>query len=109
MQPFSHLRTFIEICEITYTFTYPNRWIGRGGLVLWRAWPPDLTPLVYFLRNTMRSMVNDTLLTSEEDLIARVHGAIESLTRHPHLLYEAQHRRSRLCNDVGGTQFEPRL
>ena len=51
-------------------------------------------------------------VTSEENLIARVHGAIESLTTQPHLLghvRETQHRRCRLCNDVGGTQFEPRL
>ena len=52
-------------------------------------------------------------VTSEEDLTARVHGAIESHTRQPHLLglvHEAQHRRCRrLCNDVASTQFEPRL
>ena len=60
----------------------------------------------------MKSMVYGTPVTSEEDLIARVHGAIESLTRQPHLLghvSEAQHLRYTLCNDVGGTQFEPRL
>ena len=48
-------------------------------------------------------------VTSEEDLIARVHRAIESVTRQLHLLghvCEVQHRRCRrLCNDVGGTQF----
>ena len=60
----------------------------------------------------MKSMVHGTAATSEEDLIARVDGMIESLTRQPHLLghvHEAQPRQCRLCNDVGGTQFEPRL
>ena len=61
----------------------------------------------------MKSMVYGTTVTSEEDLTARVHGAIESLTRQLHLLChvcKAQHRRSRrLCNDVRATQFEPRL
>ena len=65
------------------------------------------------LWGSMKSMVYGTPVTSEEDLIARVHGAIESLTRQPDLLghmREALHRRCRkLCNDVGGTQFEPRL
>ena len=58
----------------------------------------------------MKSMVYGTPVTSEEDLIARVHGAIESLTRQLHChVCEAQHRRfMRLYNDVGGTQFEPR-
>ena len=53
-----------------------------------------------------------TSVTSEEDLTERVHGAIESLTRQLHLLghlCEAQHRLVRLCNNVGGIQFEPRL
>ena len=88
--------------------TYPKRWIGSWGPVPWPAWSPDLTPLDYFLWVSMKSKVYGTPVTSEEDLIARVHGAIESL----HLLgrvCEAQHRRCRLCNDVGGAQFEPRL
>ena len=52
--------------------TYPNRLIGRGGPVLWS---PDLTPLDNFVRGSMESMVNGTPVTSEEDLIARVHEA----------------------------------
>ena len=70
-------------------------------------------PRDYFLWGNIKSTVYGTSVTSEEDLIARVHGAIESLPRQPHLLghvCEAQHRRCRrLFNDVGGTQFEPRL
>ena len=62
--------------------TYANRWIGRGGLIPWTAWPPDLTTLHHFLWSSMQSMVYVTPATSEEDVIAQVHGAIESLTRH---------------------------
>ena len=57
-------------------------------------------------------MVFGIPVMSEEYLITRVRGAIESLTRQPHLLdhvCEAQHRRCRLCNDVVVTQFELRL
>ena len=89
--------------------TCPNRWIGRGGPV---PWPPDLTPLNYFLLSSMKNIVYGTPVTSEEDLSALVHAAIESLTRQLHLLChvcEAQHRLCRLCNDVGGTQFGHRL
>ena len=92
--------------------TYPNRWTGTGEPVPWPAWSPDLTSLDYFLWGSMKSMVYGITVTSEEDLIGRVHGVIESLTKQPHLLghvCEAQHRRCRLCNYVGGTQFEPRL
>ena len=84
---------------------------GRGGSVLPRS--PDLTPLDYFLWGSMKSMVYGTPVTSEEDLIAPVHEGIESLTRQPHFcgyVREDEHRRCRrLYNDVGGTEFEPRL
>ena len=83
---------------------------GIMGPVSWPAWSPDLTPFDYFLWGSMKSVVYGTPVTSEEDLIARVHGVIESLTRQLHLLGPVQHRRCRrLCNDVGGTQFEPRV
>ena len=72
-------------------------------------WLPDMKPLDYFMWGSRKSMVYSTPVTSEENLIAQVHGAIETLTRQPHLLgyvCEAQHRRCRLCNDVGAPQFE---
>ena len=28
--------------------TYPQRWIGRGGPVIWPARSPDLNPLDFF-------------------------------------------------------------
>ena len=79
--------------------TYPNRWFGREGPVPWTARSPDLTPLDYFLWNNIKNMVYGAPVTSEEDLIARVHGMIETLTIQLHLLgyvCEAQHRRCRL-------------
>ena len=93
--------------------TYPNRWFGRRVPVQWPAWSPDLMPLDYFLWGSMKCLVLGTPVTSEEGFIERVRGEIESLARKPHILshvYEAQHRLCmRLCYDVGGTQFGPRL
>ena len=51
----------------------------------------------------MKALVYAAPVTSEEDLIARVHGAIEILSRQPHLLDHvraAQRRRCRLCINV---------
>ena len=62
------------MCGITST--YPNRWIGRGGPV---PWTPDLTPFDYFLWGSVKSMVYGIPVTPEENLIARVHGAIKTL------------------------------
>ena len=58
---------------------YLNLWIGREGPVPWTAWLSDLTTIDYFLWDNMKNMVYVTPVMSEEDLIARVHGAIESL------------------------------
>ena len=55
------------MCGIT------NQWVGRGGPV---SQSPELTPLDFFLWGSMKSMVYGTPVTSEEDLISRVHGAI---------------------------------
>ena len=112
MQPFKPSADFDRNVRNHLNVTYPNRWFGRGGPVPWPAWSPDLTPLDYFLWVRMKSMVYGTPVTSEEDLIARDHGATESLTRQPHILghvCEAEYRRGRLCNEVGATQFEPHL
>ena len=92
--------------------TYPNRWIGRGVAVPWPARSPDLTLLDYFLWGSMKALVYATPVTSEEDLNARVHGAIEILSRQPHLLDHvraAQRRHCRLSIDVVGTEFEPQF
>ena len=72
MESFRQVRNHLNV-------TYTNRWIGSGGPV---PWSPDLTPLW----SSMKSMAYGTPVTSEEDLIARVHGEIESLTTQPHLL-----------------------
>ena len=66
--------------------TYQNRWTARGGPVPWSARSPDLTPLDYFLWGSMKALVYASPVTSEEDLIPRIHGAIEILSRQPHLL-----------------------
>ena len=105
-----HICKPLAICELWEEcadlpqryITYPNQWIVRGGSV---QWSPNLTPLDFFLWGSMEFMVYVTPVTSEEDHITRVHGAIGSLIRQPHLfghVYEAQHRRCRLCTDIGG-------
>ena len=72
---------FVPIVRNHLNVTYSNRWIGRRGPVLWPAWSPDLTSLDHFLWGSMKSMVYGTPVTLEEDLIVRVYGDIESLTR----------------------------
>ena len=71
------------MCGIISKLHKPIQIGGRGGQI---PWSPDLTPLDYFLWGSMKSVVYGSPLTSEGDLIARVHGAIENLTRQTALI-----------------------
>ena len=56
----------------TLIIEFPDRWIGRGGLVNWPARSPDLTPSHFYLWGHMKSFVFETNVESEEDLIALI-------------------------------------
>ncbi|XP_018563463.1 uncharacterized protein LOC108905165 [Anoplophora glabripennis] len=45
---------------------FANRWIGRGGPVLWSSWSPDLTPLDYYLSGHMKGLVSNKPQTRDE-------------------------------------------
>ena len=49
----------------------------RSGLIVWPAHSPDLAPLDYFLWGHMKSLVYETPVGSEEDLLAWVMTAAD--------------------------------
>ena len=51
---------------------FPNRWIGRNGPVEGPPRSTDMTPLDFFLRGYMKSLIYETLVESEMDLVARI-------------------------------------
>ena len=51
--------------------SFPNRWLGRG-LVAWPPRSPDLTPLDYFLRGHMKTLVYETKIDSRDALRRRI-------------------------------------
>ena len=50
---------------------YSNRRIGRGGPISWPARFPDMTPLDFYLWGHLKSVVNETPVPSEQELIGR--------------------------------------
>ena len=58
---------------------FGQMWTDRGGPIAWPARSPDLTPLDYFLWGHMKSLVYETPVDSEEDLLARVMAAADML------------------------------
>ncbi|KZC07320.1 hypothetical protein WN55_07731 [Dufourea novaeangliae] len=47
---------------------YPNKWIGRGGLVSWPPRSPDLTPLDIFLWGALKNAVCQGVPTTPENI-----------------------------------------
>ncbi|KZC08938.1 hypothetical protein WN55_00288 [Dufourea novaeangliae] len=54
---------------------YPNKWIGRGGLVSWPLCSPDLTPLDYFLWGVLKNAVYQEVPTTPENMKQRIIAA----------------------------------
>ncbi|KAJ4434494.1 hypothetical protein ANN_23056 [Periplaneta americana] len=52
--------------------TFPDRWIGRGGPVLWPPRSPDLSPLDFFLWGNVKRFMYETPIDTAEELVARV-------------------------------------
>ena len=88
---------------------YRNRWIGRSGPVSWPPRSPDLTPLDFFLWGYMKSLIYETPVQSEEDLIARIATAAGDISDRPRTIkrvHESLENRCRLCITCNGRQFE---
>lgn len=91
---------------------YPNRWIGRGGPVSWPPRSPDLTPLDFFLWGHMKSLVYETPVESEENLIARIAVAAGDISDNPRIVgqvHRSLEKRCRLCIAENGRHFEQLL
>ena len=59
------------------------RWIGRGGPTAWPACSPYLTCLDFFLWGYMKSMVYETDIDCEENLVARIVSAAAEIRETP--------------------------
>lgn len=91
---------------------FANRWIGRGGPVLWPPRSPDLTPLDYYLWGHMKSLVYSNKPQTREELIQNIMVAAASIRNDPDTLQRATSsiiRRARICCEVAGGHFEPKL
>lgn len=88
---------------------FPNRWIGRGGPVHWPARSPDLNPLDFFLWGHIKSLVYETRINTEEELIAKVLAACTQIQTMPGIFQRVRtsmNRRAQLCLEQNGKHFE---
>ena len=89
--------------------SFPNRWLGRGGPI---PWPPDLTPLDYYLWGHMKALVYESKVDSRTELRARIFAAAEHVRNHPDNIASAIQtllKRAENCLSTGGGHFEQLL
>lgn len=88
---------------------FPNSWIGRGGPIPWPPRSPDLNPLDFGVWGFSKSLVYETPVDTEEELIARIQVAAYELQQKEDIFASMRQsllRRARLCIQVGGRNFE---
>jgi hypothetical protein len=57
--------------------TFPNRWIGRGGPILWLSRSPDITSMDFFLWGYVKDIVYKTMFRDINNLKDRITDAID--------------------------------
>ena len=89
---------------------FGQTWIGHGGPIAWPAYLPNLTQLDYFLWGHMKSLVYETPVNSEEDLLAWVMAAADVEPQGiGHHVYKSMVGKYRVCVEVAGCHIEPFL
>jgi hypothetical protein len=61
--------------------TFPNRWIGRGGPILWPPRSPDITPMDFLLWRYVKDIVYKTKFRDINDLKERITDAIATVDK----------------------------
>ena len=89
--------------------TFGNRWIGRNGPTAWPARSPDLTPMDFFLWGHIKTLVYETPVETEIELIGRIVAAAGDIAENHQMMSRVQQsfqRRCQVCIDAGGRHFE---
>ena len=91
------------------TAIFGARWIGRSGPTAWPVRSPDLTCLDFFLWGYIKSMVYETDIDSEENLVACIVSAEAEIRETPGIFGRVQQnmaRRCTVCLDVNCREFQ---
>lgn len=89
--------------------TFPGRWIGRGGPVLWPARSPDLNPLDFCIWGYLKSLVYSVPINNIEQLEQRVIAGCAEIRNKFGLfssIRRSMKRRVNSCIEMNGRHFE---
>jgi hypothetical protein len=86
---------------------FSDRWIGRGGPILWAPRSPDLTPLDFFLWGHVKNNVYKSPIKDMNDLKTKIEMEIKSITKETlSNVFSNIVKRMNLCISVDGDHFE---
>lgn len=89
---------------------FNQHWIGRNGPIAWPARSPDMSPLDFYLWGHMKSMIYETPVESEMELVGRIVAAAGQIKDKHHEILpnvrDSLRRRYQLCVNVQGRHFE---
>lgn len=88
---------------------FPNRWIGQGGPIAWPPRSPDLNPIDFYLWGHVKSIVYETPVATEDELLGRIQAACQQVRDTPQVFERVRHsliRRYRLCVECDGKHVE---
>ncbi|CAG9782782.1 unnamed protein product [Diatraea saccharalis] len=91
------------------TIEYGDRWIGRGGPIVWPARSPDLTPCDFYLWGEIKRRVYFEEVQSLEDLKVQIRAAFDYVKNDTVVLSKLKdnvQKRARLCVERNGMNFE---
>jgi len=86
---------------------YPDRWIGRGGPIIWPAGSPDLNVLDFFVWGYIKDLIEHRRDSGEAEVREAILAAFTTIT--PEMAYHATRniiRRAELCLRERGRHFE---
>ncbi|KYN18781.1 hypothetical protein ALC57_08895, partial [Trachymyrmex cornetzi] len=86
---------------------YPDRWMGRGGPIIWPARSPDLNVLDYFIWGHIKDLVEHIRNGTEAEAREAILAAFNTIT--PEMAHRATRnitRRAEICLREGGRHFE---
>lgn len=87
--------------------TYPQKWIGRLGPILWPPRSPDLNPLDFYYWGYIKEKVYNEPINSIAELRQRIYAEAQNdVSRSARHISRAFLRRCRACIQVNGGQFE---
>ncbi|XP_071580324.1 uncharacterized protein [Temnothorax nylanderi] len=89
---------------------YPDRWVGRGGPIIWPPRSPDLNVLDYFVWGHIKAVIEHRRDGTEAEVREAILAAFNTIT--PEMAYRATRnitRRAELCLQERGRHFEQLL